>query len=63
MVLTDLGLAKPFAQSRFATDGLSIGDGKAVGAETPGYAAFERFQGGEVTLQTDIHAIGVLAFR
>ena len=63
LVLIDLGLAKPFGQSRFATDGLSIVDGKAVGAGTPGYAAPEQFQGGEVTPQTDIHAIGVLAYR
>ena len=63
LVLIDLGLAKPFAQSRFATEGLSIVDGKAVGAGTPGYAAPEQFQGGEVTPQTDIHAIGMLAYR
>ena len=60
-VLIDFGLVKPISEGVLRRkDDLSIVDGKAHGVGTPGYAAPEQFEGGDITPATDIHALGVL---
>jgi len=61
-VLIDLGLAKPISNGSSPNlNTLSVEDGKPVGVGTPGYAAPEQFTGGEIGVEADIHALGVLA--
>ena len=59
-VLTDFGLACPISASSQIRNHLSIVDGRLAGVGTPGYAAPEQFDGGEVGAATDIYAIGKL---
>ena len=60
-VLIDFGLVKPISEGILRRkDDLSIVDGKAHGVGTPGYAAPEQFEGGDITPAADIHALGVL---
>jgi len=61
-VLIDLGLAKPISNGPSPNlNTLSVDGGKPVGVGTPGYAAPEQFTGGEIGVEADIHALGVLA--
>ena len=60
-VLTDFGLACPISASRQIMGRISIVDGRPAGVGTPGYAAPEQFEGGEVSAATDVHAVGMLA--
>ena len=61
IVLIDLGLLKATAAAPGHTGvSVTLADGHAVGAGTPHYAAPEQFGGGEVSAQSDIHALGVL---
>ncbi len=62
VVLVDLGLVKD-ASAVFGAneESISIVDGKSVGLGTIGYAAPEQLIGGEVSVEADIHALGVLA--
>ena len=61
-VLIDLGLAKPISNGPAPNlNTLSVDGGKPVGVGTPGYAAPEQFTGGEIGVEADIHALGVLA--
>ncbi len=61
-VLIDLGLAKPLSSSTTPNaNTLSVEGGNPVGVGTPGYAAPEQFTGGEIGVEADIHALGVLA--
>ncbi len=62
VVLIDLGLVKD-ASAVFGAneESISIVDGKSVGLGTIGYAAPEQLTGGEVSVEADIHALGVLA--
>ena len=61
-VLIDLGLVKDISVVRgHAGDSLSIVDGKAVGVGTPRYAAPEQLSGDEISLATDVYALGMLA--
>lgn len=60
IVLVDLGLAKSTGQEKYSRQDISIISGKVVAVGTPGYAAPEQMQGGEISAQTDIHALGVL---
>ncbi len=62
VVLVDLGLVKD-ASAVFGAneESISIVDGKSVGLGTIGYAAPEQLTGGEVSVEADIHALGVLA--
>ena len=61
IVLIDLGLLKATAAAPGHTGvSVTLADGRAVGAGTPHYAAPEQFGGGEVSAQSDIHALGVL---
>ncbi len=61
-VLIDLGLAKPVSSGISPNvNTLSIEGGNSVGVGTPGYAAPEQFTGGEIGVEADIHALGVLA--
>ena len=59
-VLADLGLAKDIATSGIGhpTSDVTIG-----GVGTPGYGAPEQMERGEVSVASDIHALGVLADR
>lgn len=61
LVLSDLGLLKqtmPTAGHTGVT--ATLVNGRAVGAGTPHYAAPEQFDGGGISVATDIHALGVL---
>ena len=60
-VLTDFGLACPISAPRQIMGRISIVDGRPAGVGTPGYAAPEQFEGGEVSAATDVHAVGMLA--
>lgn len=60
IVLVDFGLAKPVQKEGNPRQDISIVDGKIVAVGTPGYAAPEQMQGGEISPQTDIHALGML---
>ena len=60
-VLTDFGLACPISPPRQIMGRISIVDGRPAGVGTPGYAAPEQFEGGEVSAATDVHAVGMLA--
>ena len=60
-VLTDLGLACPISAPGQIMGRISIVDGRPAGVGTPGYAAPEQFEGGEVSAATDVHAVGMLA--
>ncbi len=61
IVLIDLGLLKETTAAPGHTGAtVTLADGRAVGAGTPHYAAPEQFGGGEVSAQSDIHALGVL---
>ena len=60
-VLTDFGLACPISASSQIMGRISIVDGRPAGVGTPGYAAPEQFEGGEVSAATDVHAVGMLA--
>ena len=63
-VLIDFGLVKKISDSPIAeSDRLSVVDGHSVGVGTPGYAAPEQFAGGDATPATDIHALGMIAYR
>lgn len=62
-VLADFGLLAAMDGSRRIGDGLSVVDGRAVGVGTPGYAAPEQFDGGELSARTDVFALGVLVSR
>ena len=59
-VLADLGLVKAVATSDIGrpTADITIG-----GVGTPGYGAPEQMERGEATVESDIHALGVLADR
>ena len=63
-VLIDLGLLKETADATRAEGrtgvSVTVVDGRAVGAGTPGFAAPEQFGGGVLSPATDIHALGVL---
>ncbi len=62
VVLVDLGLVKDASAVFDANEeSISIVDGKSVGLGTIGYAAPEQLTGGEVSVEADIHALGVLA--
>ena len=67
-VVTDLGLAKTFGESRRTLTGGSgvppLHENQAetrYGVGTPGYGAPEQIERGEATVASDIHALGVLA--
>ncbi len=67
-VLTDLGLAKTFDESRRTLTGGSgvppLHENQTetrYGVGTPGYGAPEQMERGEATVASDIHALGVLA--
>ena len=60
-VLTDFGLACPISAPRQIMGRMSVVDGRPAGVGTPGYAAPEQFEGGEVSAATDVHAVGMLA--
>lgn len=60
-VLTDFGLACPISAPRQIMGRISIVNGRPAGVGTPGYAAPEQFEGGEVSAATDVHAVGMLA--
>ena len=59
-VLADLGLAKDIATSDVGHPTSDITQG---GVGTPGYGAPEQMERGEVSVASDIHALGVLADR
>lgn len=69
-VLADLGLAKTFGESRRTITGGSgvppLHENQTetrYGVGTPGYGAPEQMERGEVSVASDIHALGVLADR
>ena len=63
-MLADLGLVKNLAKGEVsAADSLTLVDGRRAGVGTPGYGAPEQMERGEVTVASDIHALGVLADR
>lgn len=63
-VLADLGLVKNLAKEEVsAADSLTVVEGRRAGVGTPGYGAPEQMERGEVTVSSDIHALGVLADR
>jgi len=62
-VLIDLGLVKKIegeSLSRPKSDSLSIVDGQKVVVGTPGYSAPEQFISGDASVESDIHAVGVI---
>jgi len=59
-VLADLGLAKDITTSDVRHPSSNITQG---GVGTPGYGAPEQMERGEVSVASDIHALGVLADR
>lgn len=62
VVLVDVGLAKDIGVSSRPKSDVTVFDGMLVMGGTPGYAAPEQLDGGEITVRTDIHAIGRLAY-
>ncbi len=61
-VLIDPGLAKPVSSGSSPNlNTLSVDGGNPVGVGTLGYAAPEQFTGGDIGVEADIHALGVLA--
>ena len=61
IVLVDVGLAKDIARMPRPREGVTRVEGELVGMGTPGYAAPEQLTGGEISVRTDIHALGMLA--
>lgn len=61
IVLVDVGLAKDIARMPCPREGVTRVEGELVGMGTPGYAAPEQLTGGEISVRTDIHALGMLA--
>lgn len=60
----DFGLVKQISDSVIkAEETISVANGTAVGAGTPGYSAPEQFRGEDITPSADIHALGVIAER
>ncbi|MBR6022653.1 MAG: serine/threonine protein kinase [Kiritimatiellae bacterium] len=62
-VLADFGLLAPLGGAAWSGERLSVVDGRAVGVGTPGYAAPEQFDGGELSARTDVFSLGVLVNR
>lgn len=62
VVLVDVGLAKDVGVSSRPRTDVTVFGGKLAAGGTPGYAAPEQFDGGEITVRTDVHAIGRLAY-
>ncbi len=61
-VLIDLGLVKCYngLKNVYGGSSVTLVEGRAAGSGTPGYAAPEQFNGGELSPAADIHALGIL---
>lgn len=62
-VLIDFGLACPLKQAQRIVNQFSISDGRPLAVGTPGYAAPEQMDGGDISEATDVHGIGVVAYE